>query len=142
LRRLLPLHVDQLDLKEQKHTNTLVLEYLLQPVNSIELMPSVAQGGHLSDTEHLLCTAMCLQHLVQVVLDVGAQILEPDILGVAMAWLKRSNLKVEAAVFVNDTDELCVVYRKDRMDLLQIYPLVARLDVCLIPLDERHNKRH
>ncbi|KAK4549016.1 hypothetical protein LTR86_011338, partial [Recurvomyces mirabilis] len=37
-RHLLPLAVKHLDLPRQQHTNALVLEYLLQPQNSVHLM--------------------------------------------------------------------------------------------------------
>jgi hypothetical protein len=46
-RHVLPLSVKQLDLPEQKHTNALVLDYLLQPENSIRRMP---QRGSSSST--------------------------------------------------------------------------------------------
>jgi hypothetical protein len=140
-RRLLPLYVDQLDLQEQKHTNALVLEYLLQPVNRIELVSSVAQQDErLTDAEHLLRTAVGLDPPVQVILDVGAQILELDNLGVAKAWLEKSDTTIEAVVFVSDADELCVVDRKGRVDLLQISPFATRLDACLVFLDESHTR--
>lgn len=140
-RRLLPLFVNQLDLEEQTHTNALVLEYLLQPINRIELMSSISGGEeNLSDAEHLISTSIRLDPPVQVILDVGAQILELDNLGVAKAWLKKSDLKVEAVVFVDDADELCVIDRKDRVDYLRISPFAARLDVCLVFLDESHTR--
>lgn len=56
------------------------------------------------------------------------------------AWLERSDHGKEAAVFVNESDELCVVDRKDRVDLLQTSPYYSRLDICLVFLDERHTR--
>ena len=142
-RRLLPLFVTQLDLPEQKHTNALVLEYLLQPVNGVELMSaaSVVPGKEqTSDAQHLLSAVMKLDPPVQVILDVGAQILEYDNLGLANEWLKLSDASKEAAVFVNASDELCVVDRKGRVDLLQTSPFASRLDACLAFLDESHTR--
>ena len=139
-RRLLPLFVSQLDLPEQKHTNALVLEYLLQPVNSVELMASTAAEAQLSDAEHLLSTVLKLDPPVQVILDVGAQILEYDNRGLAKEWLKLADASKEAVVFVNEADELCVIDRKDRVDSLQTSPFASRLDACLVFLDESHTR--
>jgi hypothetical protein len=139
-RRLLPLFVSQLDLSEQKHTNALVLEYLLQPVNSVELMTSTAAEAHLSDAEHLLSTVLKLDPPVQCILDVGAQILEYDNRGLAKEWLKLADPSKEAVVFVNEADELCVIDRKNRVDSLQTSPFASRLDACLVFLDESHTR--
>ncbi|KAM0718943.1 hypothetical protein Q7P37_006015 [Cladosporium fusiforme] len=137
-RNLLPLHVHQLELPEQRHTNALVFEYLLQPINGIELMPPV-EGG-VRDAEHLLSTVLNLQPPVQVILDVGAQILEYDNLDLAKEWLRLDNSGKEAVVFVNDSDELCVVDRRGRVDQLQTSPFASRLDICLAFLDESHTR--
>lgn len=142
-RRLLPLFVTQLDLPEQKHTNALVLEYLLQPVNGVELLsatPAASGEEQSSDAQHLLSAVMKLDPPVQVILDVGAQILEYDNLGLAKEWLTLSDASKEAAVFVNSSDELCVVDRKGRVDLLQTSPFASRLDACLAFLDESHTR--
>lgn len=46
-RMTLPLNVRHLDLSEQKHTNALVLEYLLRPGNSVRVIPIRAGAeGH------------------------------------------------------------------------------------------------
>jgi hypothetical protein len=139
-RRLLPMFVKQLDLEKQTHTNALVLENLLQPVNDVELMPPVSADDETSDAERLLATVLQLDPPVQVILDVGAQILELDNLGVAEAWLHQSDGDKEAVVFVNKSDELSVVDRKGHVDLLQTSPFVSRLDVCLVFLDESHTR--
>ena len=132
--------VKQLDLEKQTHTNALVLENLLQPVNNVELMPPASADDDTSDAERLLATVLQLDPPVQVILDVGAQILELDNLGVAEAWLEQSDEAKEAVVFVNKSDELSVVDRKGHVDLLQTSPFVSRLDVCLVFLDESHTR--
>ena len=139
-RRLLPLFVKQLDLPEQKHTNALVLECLLQPVSGVELISTVGAEEHTTDAERLLSTVICLDPPVQVIIDVGAQILEYDNLGLSKEWLRLSGSSKEAVVFVNDSDELCVVDRKGRVDSLQTSPFASRLDVCLVFLDECHTR--
>jgi hypothetical protein len=51
---MLPLSITQLDLPEQNHTNALVLEYLLQPENSIVPIPARSVREPKSDAEILL----------------------------------------------------------------------------------------
>lgn len=139
-RRLLPLSVKQLDLPEQKHTNALVLEHLLQLTNGVELLTFTSPKKQVSDTEKLLSTILRLDPPVQVILDVGAQILEYDNCGLAEEWLRLSGPSKEAVVFVSDSDELCVVDRKGHSDLLQTSPYASRLDACLVFLDENHTR--
>lgn len=137
-RCLLPLDVGHLDLEAQKHTNALVLEYLLKPENTVQLMAPTTRGS--SDAQHLLETVGKLKPPVQVILDVGAQILELNNQQVAIAWLKATDLSKEAAIFVDDSDELCVVDRSGRVDLLQTSSFASRLDTCLVFLDESHTR--
>jgi len=135
---LLPLGVEYLDLPEQKHTNALVLKYLLQPENGVHLLSPAA--GATSDADHLLTCIMRLEPDVQVILDVGAQILELKNLEVAMAWLKLHGSSKEAVLFVDDDDEICVVDRKGQADRLQQSSYKSRLDSCLVFLDESHTR--
>lgn len=137
-RCLLPIDVHHLDHPEQKHTNALVLEYILRPENEVVLMEPVKQ--HVSVAEHLLATVLSLTPPVQVILDVGAQILELNNSEVAKTWLNKHDTTKEAAVSVNDKDELCVVDREDRVDLLRNSTFFTRLDSCLIFLDEAHTR--
>ncbi|KAJ4386033.1 hypothetical protein N0V93_008924 [Gnomoniopsis smithogilvyi] len=137
-RCLLPIDVHQLDHDDQKHTNALVLEYILQPENGIALLQPVTQDT--SDAEHLLTAVLNLTPSVEVILDVGAQILELNNVEVAKAWLKKHEKTKEAAVFVNDDDELCVVDREDKVHLLRTSSFITRLDSCLIFLDEAHTR--
>lgn len=137
-RCVLPTDIHHLDHPDQKHTNALVLEHILQPDNGVELMESAKQNT--SDAEHLLTNVLHLTPPVQVILDVGAQILELTNIQVAKTWLKMHDSTKEAAVFVNDDDELCVVDREDRVDLLRASSFFTRLDACLIFLDEAHTR--
>lgn len=139
-RALLPLNVEHLDLPEQRHTNALVLEYLLQRENSVKMLPRMPAQST-SEAEHLLQVVLQLEPAVQVLLDVGAQIIEMDNLQVAQAWLRMHNdQSKQGAVFCNDNDELCVVDRTDRVELLQTSSFSSRLDACLIFLDEAHTR--
>ncbi|POS70805.1 hypothetical protein DHEL01_v210801 [Diaporthe helianthi] len=137
-RCVLPTDIHHIDHPDQKHTNALVLEYILRPDNGVELMEPAEQRT--SVAEHLLTTVRGLIPPVQVILDVGAQILELTNIEVAKTWLMKHDTTKEAAVFVNDEDELCVVDRQGRVDLLQTSSFSTRLDVCLIFLDEAHTR--
>jgi hypothetical protein len=84
---------------------------------------------------------MALVPLPEVILDVGAQILELDNLNFAKAWLKMySDKQKEAVVFCSSDDELSVVNRKGQVELLQTSSFASRLDVCLVYLDEAHTR--
>jgi hypothetical protein len=140
---LLPLHVKHLDLPEQIHTNALVLNYLLQDENSVMYLPS-ASNELISDAEHLLSAVMGLKPSPRVILDVGAQVLELDNFGVARTWLHKhddtSDNTVQAVVFFNDQDELSVLDRKGKVEILQTSSYAYQLDLCLVFLDEAHTR--
>jgi len=139
-RALLPLNVEHLDLLEQRHTNALVLEYLLQRENSVKMMPRMP-AQPTSEAEVLLKVVLQLQPEVQVLLDVGAQIIEMDNLQVAQAWLRmHHDQNKQGVVFCDDNDELCVVDRNGRVEILQTSSFNSRLDVCLVFLDEAHTR--
>jgi len=138
-RHVLPLDVRYLELPEQKHTNALVMEYLLQPSNGVHLMSSASLAAERSDADNLLSCVIQLDPPVEVILDVGAQILELDNLEMAEAWLKLHDSK-EAVVFVNRDDEICIVDRAGRVDPLRASPYYSRLDACLVFLDEAHTR--
>ena len=76
-----------------------------------------------------------------MILDVGAQILELSNLQVAKKWLEMvPEDRAKAAVFFNDSDELSVLDRKGRTEILQVSPFAKQLDVCLVYLDEAHTR--
>ncbi len=140
-RKVLPLGVKHLDLQEHKHTNALVLEYLLQPENSVALMPPRREASS-SDAELLLAMVTKIEPTIKVILDVGAQVLELSNLGVAREWLKMmsDHDRMQAVVFFNDSDELSVLDRKGNIEPLQISSFAKQLDVCIIFLDEAHTR--
>jgi len=140
-RHLLPLDVHHLDLEEQRHTSALVLAHLLQPENKVTYIPR-PKHTDISDAIILLHLVTSMEPQVQVILDVGAQILELCNVEVAQEWLKmlpRERGK-EAVVFFNDHDDLCVVDRKGYIEKLQTSHYCEQLDVCLVFLDEAHTR--
>jgi hypothetical protein len=140
-RKTLPLHVEHLDLQEQKHTNALVLEHLLQPENSVMLMPPRGKPCS-SDAELLLTMVTEMDPTPQVILDVGAQVLELGNLELARKWLEMMPdlQQVQAVVFFDDSDELSVLDRKGKIEALQTSTFAKQLDVCLVFLDEAHTR--
>ncbi|KAK5744766.1 hypothetical protein LTR17_001842 [Elasticomyces elasticus] len=140
-RTVLPLHVQQKDLAGQKHTNALVLDYLLQASNDVAEMPVSPQTDPIvPDAECLLNMVMTLNPPARVILDVGAQILEMSNIQVAKHWLALSDASVQAVVFFDSHDELSVVNRQGRVEPLQTSSFGTQLDVCLVFLDESHTR--
>lgn len=140
-RVLLPLDMKHLNLPSQRHTNALVLRHVLQPENCVVMMPESARRGQ-SDAETFLDLVVEMNPPVQVILDVGAQILELTNLQFAEKWLAQvpSHLKKEAVVYFDDHDNLCVLDRHGRTELLQTSPFSDQLDLCLVFLDEAHTR--
>ncbi|KAL7928418.1 hypothetical protein V8C35DRAFT_332985 [Trichoderma chlorosporum] len=138
-RNLMPLDMDHLDLMEQRHTNATVLQHILQPENSIALLPRVDEA---SDAEVLLNAVIQMEPPVQVILDVGAQILEFTNVQLATAWLKKApeHQGKKAAIYFDDNDELCVIDQQGRVESFQTSPYGQQLDLCLVFLDESHTR--
>ncbi|TKA64819.1 hypothetical protein B0A55_11903 [Friedmanniomyces simplex] len=140
-REVLPLFVEQIDLPAQKNTNALVLDYLLLDENTVAEIPVPTITEVLtSDAERFLNMVMKLSPPARVILDVGTQILELSNLEVAKRWLALSDVSVQAVVFFDEHDELSVVNRKDRVEVLQTSSFATQLDVCLVFLDESHTR--
>ncbi|KAI8631861.1 hypothetical protein F5Y19DRAFT_492813 [Xylariaceae sp. FL1651] len=140
-RSMLPLSVSQLELHQQKHTNALVLDYLLHSENSVRLMPR-QWDVEITNAEILINMVKDMDPDVRVILDVGAQILELDNLGVARKWLSciPDNERTEAVVFFDNKDELTVLDRRGHIEALQVSPYASQLDRCLVFLDEAHTR--
>lgn len=139
-RKTLPLSMNQLDLPEQNHTNAMVLECLLRPENSVTFCPPRDYTSG-SDAQSVLDMVTNLKPPAQVILDVGAQILELSNFQVAQEWLALTpDGRVQAVVFFNDKDELYVLDRKGRAEPLQISPFAKQLESCYVFLDEAHTR--
>ncbi|KAI0188207.1 hypothetical protein EV127DRAFT_513230 [Xylaria flabelliformis] len=140
-RKVLPLDIKHIDLPSQTHTNALVLEYLLQPENLIILLPDRPLLSVITDAQRFLNTVVNFERPIRVILDVGAQILEMNNWQVAQSWLQMvTNTETQAAVFVNDNDELSVIDRRGSVELLQTSSYATRLGACLVFLDEAHTR--
>jgi hypothetical protein len=140
-KHLLPLTVRHLDLDEQRHTNALVLLHLLQPENTVEIMPP-SSGSDYSDASRLLQLVVNLDKPAQVILDVGAQVIELSNIEVAAEWLKMtaSTPHKQAVVFFDESDNLTVCDRAGHVEAFQTSPYAKQLDLCFVFLDEAHTR--
>ncbi|KAG1735376.1 hypothetical protein EDB19DRAFT_1638507 [Suillus lakei] len=133
-RYLLPSSMVQHDLDYQRSTNARVLAFLLRPENNYyRCIPS---GQHV---QHFINTLIAQTPEVRVLLDVGAQMLELKNQELAQAWL-RAKRDAQAAVFVNDDDEIVVVSRDGTVEPLVSSPFAQQLDQCVIYLDDAHTR--
>ena len=135
LQKVLPFDMEHLDLHEQKHTNALVLSYLLHRKNTVEILP--ASENTTSDAHAILKMVVALQPSIQVVIDVGSLIIDLSNIDVARAWLELSP-KSQAVVYFDDHNDLFVIDRCGRIESFLISPFAKQLDVCLVYLDESH----
>lgn len=95
----------------------------------------------MSDAERLLQQVKTLDPPCQVILDVGALILELTNEQVAQKWLEmHSSNGYQAAVFVSDEDVVSVLDRTGCVEPLQTSPFLYQLDVCFVFLDEAHTR--
>ncbi|KAF4445849.1 hypothetical protein F53441_10495 [Fusarium austroafricanum] len=140
-RYVLPFGVKQLHLPEQKHTNALVLDYLLQPENSIALMPREAKGTTF-DSLILLRMVSEMSSNTRVILDVGAQVVDLTNQEFSKQWLAshKNDDRTQAVIFFNDNDEIVVIDHSGKVEDLQTSPFANQLDRCLVFLDEAHTR--
>ncbi|KAJ4208350.1 hypothetical protein NW767_001454 [Fusarium falciforme] len=139
-RYLLPMAIKQLDLVEQKHTNALVLEYLLRPENGIALMPPEMKGATF-DSQTLLEMVSKMSSNTRVILDVGAQVIDLTNIEFAKAWLSRyDDENTQAVICFSELDDIIVVDRSGKVEELQTSPFANQMDQCLVFLDEAHTR--
>ncbi|KAG1816740.1 uncharacterized protein BJ212DRAFT_1480599 [Suillus subaureus] len=133
-RYLLPSSIVQHDLDYQRSTNARVLALLLRPENNC--YTCIPPGQKVS---HFIDALIAQTPEVRVLLDVGAQMLELKNQELAETWL-RAKLDAQAAVFVNDDDEIVVVSRDGTVEPLVSSPFAQQLDQCVIYLDDAHTR--
>ncbi|KAH8744369.1 hypothetical protein F5883DRAFT_722279 [Diaporthe sp. PMI_573] len=134
---VLPLPIRSLDLREQQHTNAAVLECLIGDENCVmEITPAESQ----STTDALLAAVVGCEPKVQVILDVGAQIIQLDNRQMAEAWLRIAPEKAEAAIFFNNCDELLVLTRNGMVERFLTSSFSNQTDRCLVFLDQEHTR--
>lgn len=137
-RVILPHSVQQQDLGELLHTNAMVLDLILRKENRTYIHAASQKGKKLSVDE--LLSLMSKQNpVINVLIDVGAQVLEATNFQLAQRWLQyRTDAK--AAVYFDDCDEAMVLDRYGAAISLRISPLSGKLDGCLFYIDEVHTR--
>lgn len=143
-RCILPASIQQLDLPQQRHTNALVLEYLVQPETGVFLMSQCGNyDGPSSDGAQVLSRFSLLVPQVRVILDVGAQIIDLTNLQAAQCWLQmvqEDGDQTQAVIFFDEYDVLSVIDRSGCIEPFQISPFAKQTDKCLVFLDESHTR--
>ncbi|KAK6074920.1 hypothetical protein SCUP234_07919 [Seiridium cupressi] len=143
-RYILPATVSQLDIPEQRHTNALVLNYLVKPENKVFLMSErTTSDGAISDGVEILGRFTELMPQVRVILDVGAQIIDLTNQEVARRWLRmveEDGDRTQAVIYFDNDDVLSVIDRFGCIEPLQVSPFAKQTDKCLVFLDESHTR--
>ncbi|EGX47244.1 hypothetical protein AOL_s00091g65 [Orbilia oligospora ATCC 24927] len=138
-RYLLPTSIKQLDLAQQLHTNSLVLTNILRDENSAVI--KVHRNGVKLQANEMLALVVGLTPKVQVLLDVGAQILELTNEEVARQWLDcEPSSNILGTVFFGGDDELRVTRRDGKVESFLSSSLSKQLDRVLVYLDEAHTR--
>lgn len=135
-RRLLPLTIEQQDLKGLSHTNAEVLTYLLQMRNRGYKLAADRAGRRFTEQE-------LLAHLnntdTRILIDAGAFVLEKDNHSLVKEWLERASRR-PAAIYFGLDNKPWVQYRFGNTMPLLATPFADDLSDCLVYLDEAHTR--
>ncbi|KAN0111100.1 hypothetical protein V8E51_007487 [Hyaloscypha variabilis] len=120
---LWPIHIttiSQCDLPPQLPRHAVVLECLLRPENSFITTRNTSVDGTLN-ADALIQIAVESDPQYPMMLDVGAQVIELHNEEVAQIWLERSSpADIQAAIFFDHQNELCVLSRDGEKESLLI----------------------
>ena len=132
---VLPTDISHVNLPSQMHTSATVLNNPLRSENTVELL-----GPNL-DGEALLKAVVNSNTPIQVILDVGALIVDLENDEVARRWLELTPLsEKEAVIFLNRDDEMLVMDRNGFTEPFLTSSFAANTDSCFIFLDEAHTR--
>jgi len=136
----LPLAIEQLHQLEEQPTNAKVLDTILRPENTVQRI-IFEHGGRQTVGLSILQAVVQSDRQIDVILDVGAQILDLDNLEVARTWLQLEQRDhIEAVITFNDSDELTVLNRAGLSESFLTSPYSTRTSSCLVFLDEAHTR--
>ena len=135
---LLPLSIRQRDLPELQHTSALVIEIVLREENAVYHCVKNLNGGQVTAKE-LIAFMVGADSSVQVLVDVGAQIIDLTNQAVIRAWLDLS-YRAEAGVYFDEDDNAMVLARDGRTEHLGSSSFRDRLGCCFVYLDETHTR--
>ncbi|KAL9047749.1 MAG: hypothetical protein Q9162_007958 [Coniocarpon cinnabarinum] len=132
--------IKQEDMPALKSTSANVIDKTLRPENAFAVFPQPSERV-CSDGARLLDAVIQSEPPVRVLLDVGAQVIDMTNHAISRAWLDKVTLShMQAVVFFDDGNRLCVVDRGGTTTLLSSSPFARQLDKCLVYLDECHTR--
>ena len=138
LASLNPMSVQTLEIRELQKASAEVLNHLLRTENR-QLLFACHDHSKTSSTEDLLNLIIHERPPVQLIVDVGAQVLGKTNKDVITALLaKNSNL--EAGVFFDEQDTPTVLDRSGVVEPLLSSSFNGRLNNCVVFLDEAHTR--
>jgi hypothetical protein len=137
-RDILPYSILQRDLPELHHTNAMVLDFILKEENRKYMCGADASGKNLSN-QGLFSLLSGQTPRVNVLIDVGAQVLESTNSQLIKGWLDYQT-DARAGLYFDDEDEAMVMDRTGNITPLRISPFKGKLEGCLIYLDEVHTR--
>ncbi|KAH7924414.1 hypothetical protein BV22DRAFT_1013320 [Leucogyrophana mollusca] len=137
-RYLLPTSITQHDPEHQLSTNARVLAYLLQPENR-HYCCAANPSGERPSANQFLGILVAQEPEIQVLLDVGAQMLELRNKELVARWLELKP-NTQAAIYFNENDELTVLSRDGNVELLVSSQFAQRPEQCVLYLDDAHTR--
>lgn len=138
-RYLLPTSIRQRDRPDQQSTNAKVLAYLLRSENNYYKCARNPHNGNSLTAQEFLDLLVQERPEIEVLLDVGAQMLELRNEQLVRYWLSLCP-NFLGAVYFSDSDELMVLNRRGNVEPLLLSPLKYQLDRCLVYLDQAHTR--
>ena len=137
-RFLLPLSIKQQDLSNLQHTSGKVLDYVVRPDN-LDYFCAKDSAGRQMSTEALLGYITEVEPNVRVLIDVGAQVLDVTNMSLIRNWMTMIP-NVDAGIFFDKDDSVMVLTRDNKLETLTASSFQARMDRCLVYLDEVHTR--
>ena len=137
-RFLLPLSITQQDLPNLQHTSGKVLDYVVRNENLRYLCAKDCAGRQVSTKALLQCITKEEPH-VRILIDVGAQVLDVSNIELIRTWMAMIS-DVDAGIFFDKDDSVMVLTRDEKLETLTASSFQARMDRCLVYLDEAHTR--
>lgn len=137
-RFLLPLSITQQDLPNLQHTSGKVLDCVVRQENLRYICAKDSAGRQVS-TKALLQGITNAEPRVRVLIDVGAQVLDVSSIGLVRIWMTMIS-DVDAGIFFDKDDNVMVLTRDNKLEALIASSFQARMDRCLVYLDEVHTR--
>ncbi|KAF5023718.1 hypothetical protein F66182_4222 [Fusarium sp. NRRL 66182] len=136
-KRMLPQTIRQDDLPSLVQTNAEVLSYLLEPRNQRCYQAVDSNGRHLTESGLL---ELLRRESIQILIDVGAHILEMENHHLAATWLDIYP-DAQGAVYFDADSRIMVRARFQRAPVpLLASPFADNLDQCVVYIDQAHTR--